>query len=139
MNEIGDLDQLERQATQLRRQMALDVDELVYRVNPRRFVSTAVAYTWKTQPALRAATGAMKQVPIPYLMIGVGAAGTTWAATSVWRLHSQERLPIKETVRSKSLISPAPATKPARVAPPKDQISLNGRNDNGRGRDADSP
>src|SRR4051812_7086289 len=116
MDEIGDLDQLERQAAQLRRQMALDVDEVVHRVNPRRFISTAVAYTRQTQPTLRAATGAMKQDPIPYLMIGVGAAGTTWAATSIWRLHSQERLHIKETVRSKSLISPTPSTKPARVA-----------------------
>ena len=139
MDETGDLDRFERQAAQLRRQMALDVDEVVRRVNPRRFVSTAVAYTRKTQPALRAATGAMKQDPIPYLMIGVGTAGTAWAATSFWRLRSQERLHIKETVRSKSPISPTPATKPARVAPPKDQISLDGRSGGGRGRDADSP
>ena len=96
MDETGDLDQLERQTAQLRRQMALDVDEVVRRINPRRFVSTAVAYTRKTQPALRAATGAMKQDPIPYLMIGVGAAGTVWAATSLRRLRSQERLHIKE-------------------------------------------
>ena len=82
MNETGDLDQLERQTAQLRRQMGLDVDEVVRRVNPRRFVSTAVAYTHtavaytqKMQPALRATAGAMKQDPIPYLMIGVGTAG----------------------------------------------------------------
>ena len=104
MDETGDLDQLERQTAQLRRQMALDVDEVVRRVNPRRFVSIAVAYTRKTQPALRAAAHAMKQDPIPYLMIGVGAACTAWAATSLWRLRSQERLHIKETVPSKSPI-----------------------------------
>ena len=139
MDETGDLDQLERQTAQLRRQMALDVDEVVRRINPRRFVSTAVAYTRKTQPALRDATGAMKQDPIPYLMIGVGTAGTAWAATSFWRLRSQERVHVKETIRSKSLISPTLATKPARVAPPKDQISPGGEDDDERGRDADSP
>ena len=139
MDETGDLDQLERQTAQLRRQMALDVDEVVRRVNPRRFVSTAVAYTRKTQPALRDAAGAMKQDPIPYLMIGVGTAGTAWAATSFWRLRSQERSHIKETIPSKNLISPAPATKRARAVPPKDQISPDGGDDEGRGRDADSP
>src|SRR3954471_24521430 len=111
MDETDDLDQLERQTAQLRRQMALDVDEVVHRVNPRRFVSTAVAYTQKTQPALGAAADAMKQDPIPYLMIGVGAAGTAWAATSLWRRRSQERLHIKEAIPSKNLISPAPATR----------------------------
>ena len=50
MDETGDLDRFERQAAQLRRQMALDVDEVVRRVNPRRFVSTAVAYMRKTRP-----------------------------------------------------------------------------------------
>src|SRR3954451_15632975 len=106
MDETGDLDQLERQTAQLRRQMALDVDEVVRRVNPGRFVSTAVAYMRKTEPALRTAAGAMKQDPIPYLMIGVGTAGTAWAATSFWHLRSQEQMYIKKTVRSKSLISP---------------------------------
>ncbi len=139
MDETGDLDQLERQTAQLRRQMALDVDEVVRRVNPRRFVSTAAAYTRKTQPALRDATGAMKQDPIPYLMIGVGTAGAAWAATSFWRLRSQEGLHIQETDRSKSPISPTPATKPARMAPPEDQISPDGGIDDGRGRDVDSP
>src|SRR5215213_5246713 len=115
MDDTDELDQLERQTAQLRRQMALDVDEAVRRVNPRCLVSTAVAYTRKTQPTLHAAAHAMKQDPIPYLMIGVGAAGTAWAATSLWRLRSQERLHIKETVRSKSLISPAPATRRARA------------------------
>src|SRR5215212_7400657 len=98
MDETGDLDQLERQTAQLRRQMALDVDEVVRRVNPRCFVSTAVAYTRKMQPARRTAADAMKQDPIPYLMIGVGAAGTAWAATSLRRLRSQERLHVNETV-----------------------------------------
>src|SRR4051812_21325710 len=139
MDETGDLDQLERQTAQLRRQMALDVDEVVRRVNPRRFVSTAVAYTRKTQPALRDAAGAMKQDPIPYLTIGVGTAGTAWAATSFWRLRSQERSHIKETIPSKNLISPAPATKRARAVSPMDQISPDGGDDEGRGRDADSP
>src|SRR3954451_15669396 len=139
MDETGDLDQLERQTAQLRRQMALDVDEVVRRVNPRRFVSTAVVYTRKTQPALRTAADAMKQDPIPYLMIGVGAAGTVWAATSLWHLRSQKRLHIKETVPSKGLISPAPATRWARAVPPKGSISPDDGDDSGRGRDADSP
>jgi membrane protein len=146
MDETGDLDQLERQTAQLRRQMALDVDELVRRVNPRRFVSTAVVYTRKTQPALRTAADAMKtaadamkQDPIPYLMIGVGAAGTVWAATSLWHLRSQKRLHIKETVPSKGQISPAPATRWARAVPPKGPISPDDGGDSGRGRDADSP
>jgi hypothetical protein len=123
MNETDDLDQLERQTAQLRRQMALDIDEVVRRVNPRRSVSTAVAYTRKTQRALRATAHAMKQDPIPYLMIGGGAAGTVWAATSLWRLRSQESLPIKEAVRPNNLILPALATKPARVAQSKGPIS----------------
>jgi membrane protein len=147
MDETGDLDQLERQTAQLRRQMALDVDEVVRRVSPRRFISTAVAYTRntavaytrKTQPALRAAVGAMKQDPIPYLLIGVGAAGTAWAATSFWRLRSQEQLHIKETVRSENPALPPPASRLAGVAPPKNQISPGGGEDEGRGRDADSP
>src|SRR3954468_7524863 len=139
MDETGDLDQLERQMAQLRRQMALDVDEVVRRVNPRRFVSAAVAYTRKTQPALRDAACAMKQDPIPYLMIGVGTAGTVWAATSFWRLRSHERVPIREAAGSRSLISPTSATKPARVPPPRSQISPDGGNNDGRGRDADSP
>src|SRR3954447_6831015 len=115
MDKTGELDRPERQTGQLRRQLALDVDELVRRVNPRRFVSAAVAYTRKTQPALRDAAGAMKQDPIPYLMIGVGTAGTAWVAMSFWRLRSQERVHVKETIRSKRLISPTFATKPARV------------------------
>src|SRR3954451_9495858 len=139
MDETGDLDQLERQTAQLRRQMALDVDEVVRRVNPRRFVSTAVVYTRKTQPAMKTAADAMKQDPIPYLMIGVGAAGTVWAATSLWHLRSQKRLHIKETVPSKGLISPAPATRWARAVPPKGAISPDDGDDSGRGRDADSP
>src|SRR5688500_17502021 len=109
MDKTGDLDRLERKPAQLRRQTPRDVHEVVSRVNPRRFVSTAVAYTRKTQPALGTAAGALRQDPIPYLMIGVGAAGTVWAATSLWRLRSQARLHIKETVPSKSLISPTPA------------------------------
>src|SRR4051794_8318756 len=146
MDETGELDRLERQAGQLRRQMALDVDEMVRRVNPRRFVSTAVAYTRKTQPALRTAADAMKtaadamkQDPIPYLIIGVGVAGTVWAATSLRHLRSQERLHIKEAVPSKGLISPAPATRWARAVPPKGPISPDDGDDSGRGRDADSP
>src|SRR3954449_10299611 len=132
MDETGDLDQLERQTAQLRRQMALDVDELVRRVNPRRFVSTAVVYTRKTEPALRTAADAMKQDPIPYLMIGVGAAGTVWVAKSLRRLRSQERLHIKEAVPSKNLISPAPATRRARAVPPEGPISPDGGGDSGR-------
>ena len=67
MDETGDLDRLERQTAQLRRQMALDVDEAVRRANPRGSLrDTAVAYTRKTQPALRATAHAMKQDPIPY-------------------------------------------------------------------------
>src|SRR5829696_2316227 len=135
MDETGDLDQLERQTAQLRRQMGLDVDEVVRRVNPRRFVSTAVvythtavAYTQKMQPALRATADAMKQDPIPYLMIGVGTAGTAWAVMSFRRLRSQERVPIREAARSRSLISPTSATKPARVPPPRRQISPDGGN-----------
>src|SRR3954451_23681344 len=146
MDKTGELDRLERQAGQLRRQMALDVDEMVRRGNPRRLVSTAVAYTRKTQPALRTAADAMKtaadamkQDPIPYLMIGVGAAGTVWAAMSLRRLRSQERLHIKEAVPSQNLISPAPATKRARAVPPKGPISPDDGDDSGRGRDADSP
>ena len=145
MDGTGDLDQLERQTAQLRRQMALDADEMVRRINPRRFVAIGVAYPrktrsalGKTQPVLHDAAGAMKQDLIPYLVIGVGAAGATWAATSFWRLRSQERSHIKETVRSNSPISPTPVTKPARVALPKDQISPGAENDHGRGRDADS-
>src|SRR3954447_6104840 len=110
MAKTGELDRLERQAAQLRRQMALDVDEVARRVNPRRFVSTAVAYTHmavaytqKMQPALRATAGAMKQDPIPYLMIGVGTAGTVWAVTSLRRLRPQERVPIREAAGSRSL------------------------------------
>lgn len=139
MDETGDFDRLERQTAQLRRQMALDIDEVVRRVNPRRFVSTAAAYTRKTQPALRATADAMKQDPIPYLLIGAGAAGTAWAAASFRRLRSQERLDIQDTIRSKSPVSPTPATKPARVAPSKGQISLEGVDDDGRGRYAASP
>jgi membrane protein len=146
MDETGDFDQLERQTARLRRQMALDVDEVVRRVNPRRFVRIAVAYARKTQPALhkmqpalRDAAGAMKLDPLPYLMIGVGTAGAAWAATSIWHLRSQEGLHTRETDRSTSPISPTPATTPARMAPPIDQISPDGRNDDGRGRDADSP
>src|SRR3954453_3845369 len=135
LDETGELDRLERHAGQLRRQIALDVDELVRRVNPRCLVSTAVVYTRKTPPALRSAAQAMKQDPIPYLMIGVGAAGTVWAATSLGRLRSQERLHVNKAIPSKNLISPAPATRRARAVPPKDQISPGTGNDDGRGRD----
>ena len=146
MDETSDLDQLERQTARLRRQIALDVDEVVGRINPRRFVRIAVAYARKTQPALRKtqpalrdAAGAMKQDPLPYLMIGVGTAGAAWAATSIWRLRSQEGLHTQETDRSTSPISLTPATKTERMVPWEDQVSPDGRNDDGRGRDADSP
>ena len=90
MGKTSELDRLERQATQLRRQVALDLDEVVRRVNPRRLVSMAVAYARKTQPDLRATVSAIKQDPIPYLMIGVGAAGTAWSACTLTKRFTLE-------------------------------------------------
>src|SRR3954451_2005616 len=68
MDETGEFDQLERQAGQLRRQMALDGDEMVRRVNPWRLVSTAVA-------AIRTDLGA--------IFVSMELSRRTWLITSL--------------------------------------------------------
>jgi membrane protein len=135
----SELDRFERQAAQLRVQLALDVDELGRRLNPRRLVSTAVEYMRETQPDFRAAAGVVLHNPIPYLLIGVGAAGTGWAVTSLSRFRSQEHFWREADTHPRYPSVSASANKPAPPVPPKRPVSPDRAEDDGRGRDADSP
>lgn len=100
----SELDRIERRAQEVRGQLALDVDELFLRLQPRRVVRNAGAYARETVVAYggdaQAASGLgrdivreMRRNPIPYLLVGMGIAGLSWAISSFSRTKTRARLP----------------------------------------------
>jgi hypothetical protein len=89
------LDRIEHRAREVRGQLALDFDELLVRLNPRRLARdlAASAREAPTSGFGTAAVREMRRNPIPYLLIGVGIAGVAWAIASASQSRSERRLP----------------------------------------------
>jgi hypothetical protein len=100
----SELDRLERRAQEVRGQLALDLDELFARLQPRRLITSAGDYA-RTRVAAygreaqaegelgRDIVRDMRRNPIPYLLVGIGIAGIVWAMTSFSRSRIRARLP----------------------------------------------
>jgi hypothetical protein len=100
----SELDRIERRAQEVRSQLALDIDELFLRLQPRRVVRNAGAYARETVVAYggdaQATSGLgrdivreMRRNPIPYLLVGIGIAGLAWAISSFSGSRTRARLP----------------------------------------------
>ena len=99
-----ELDRIERRAQEVRSQLALDIDELFLRLQPRRVVRNAGAYARETVVAYggdaqtvsglgRDIVREMRRNPIPYLLVGIGVAGLAWVVSSFSRSRIHARLP----------------------------------------------
>jgi hypothetical protein len=138
----SELDRLERQAQEVRGQLALDLDELFLRLQPRRMVRSIAAHAQDTQ----AGSGLgheivrdMRHNPIPYLLMGMGIAGLAWTMTSLSRSRTRARLPefsdadfepppsprvaaavVRATPVTSTSTSTTPAASPASTAPARE-------------------
>jgi hypothetical protein len=91
-----ELDRLERRAQEVRGRLALDLDELFLRLQPRRIVRNVAVHARDTQAGGdlgRDIVRDMRYNPIPYLLLGIGIAGLVWAVTSLSRTRTRPRLP----------------------------------------------
>jgi hypothetical protein len=92
----SELDRLERRAQEVRGQLALDLDELFLRLQPRRIARNVAVYARDTQAGDglgRDTVRDMRRNPIPYLLVGIGVAGLVWAISSFSRSRTASRLP----------------------------------------------
>ena len=92
----SELDCFERRAQEVRGQLALDLDELFLRLQPRRMARNVAVYARDTQMGSglgRDIVRDMRRNPIPYLLVGIGVAGLVWAITSFSRSRTASRLP----------------------------------------------
>jgi hypothetical protein len=92
----SELDRLERRAQEVRGQLALDLDELFLRLQPRRIARNVAVYARDTQAGNglgRDIVRDMRRNPIPYLLVGFGVAGLVWAISSFSRSRTASRLP----------------------------------------------
>jgi hypothetical protein len=92
----SELDRLERRAQEVRGQLALDLDELFLRLQPRRIARNIAVYARDTQAGDglgRDVVRDMQRNPIPYLLVGFGVAGLVWAISSFSRSRTASRLP----------------------------------------------
>lgn len=131
-----ELDRIERRAQEVRSQLALDIDELFLRLQPRRVVRNAGAYARETVVTYggdaQAVSGLgrdivreMRRNPIPYLLVGIGVAGLAWVVSSFSRSRTRARLPEFSEAdfappsppRAASVRPVAPAAAPTAVAP----------------------
>jgi len=131
-----ELDRIEHRAQEVRSQLALDIDELFLRLQPRRVVRNAGAYARETVIAYggdaQSASGLgrdivreMRRNPIPYLLVGIGVAGLAWVVSSFSRSRTRARLPEFSEAdfappsppRAASVRPVAPAAAPTAVAP----------------------
>lgn len=115
----SELDRLERRAQEVRGQLALDLDELFLRLQPRRMVRNVAAYARDTQAANglgRDLVRDMRHNPIPYLLVGIGVAGLVWAMSSLSRARTRSRLP--EFGEADFVPPPSPRAAAAPVAAP---------------------
>ncbi len=91
-----ELDRLERRAQEVRGQLALDLDELFVRLQPRRLVRSVGVYARDREAGGdlgRDVVRDMRHNPVPYLLVGIGIAGLVWAVSSVSRGRTRARLP----------------------------------------------
>ena len=91
-----ELDQHERRAQEVRGQLALDLDELFLRLQPRRMVRSVGAHAREKRAGGdlgRDVVRDMRRNPIPYLLVGMGIAGLVWAVSSFSRTRTRARLP----------------------------------------------
>lgn len=91
-----ELDQHERRAQEVRGQLALDIDELFVRLQPRRMVRSVGVYARQQRAGDdlgRDVVRDMRKNPIPYLLVGMGIAGLVWAVSSFTRTRTRARLP----------------------------------------------
>ncbi len=92
----SELDRIERRAQEVRGQLALDLDELFLRLQPRRMARNVAVYARETQVGSglgRDVVRDMRRNPIPYLLVGIGLAGLVWAISSFSRSRVASRLP----------------------------------------------
>jgi hypothetical protein len=92
----SELDRLERRAQEVRGQLALDLDELFLRLQPRRMARNVAVYARDAQLGDglgRDIVRDMRRNPIPYLLAGIGIAGLVWAIASFSRSRTASRLP----------------------------------------------
>jgi hypothetical protein len=92
----NELDRIERRAQEVRGQLALDLDELFLRLQPRRMARNVAVYARETQVGSglgRDVVRDMRRNPIPYLLVGIGLAGLVWAISSFSRSRIASRLP----------------------------------------------
>ncbi len=83
-----ELDRLERRAQEVRGQLALDLDELFVRLQPRRLVRSVGVYARDREAGGdlgRDIVRDMRHKPVPYLLVGIGIAGLVWAVSSFSR------------------------------------------------------
>lgn len=122
-----ELDRLEQRAQELRGRLALDLDELFVRLQPRRVIRDVGAYTRERVAAYgrdaRSGPGVGREIvrdmrhnPIPYLLVGIGAAGLAWAVASFSRSRIRGRLP--QFREADFVPPPPPRAAPARPAAP---------------------
>jgi hypothetical protein len=92
----NELDRLERRAQEVRGQLALDLDELFLRLQPRRMVRSVGVYARGTRAGGdvgRDIIRDMRHNAVPYLLVGIGIAGLVWAVSSFSRTRTRARLP----------------------------------------------
>lgn len=92
----SELDRLEREAQEVRGRLALDMDELLLRLNPHRMAREIAqqARENRTGDGIgREVVRDMRRNPIPYLLIGIGLAGLAWAVASASTARIRRRLP----------------------------------------------
>jgi len=112
----SELDRLERRAQEVRGQLALDLDELFLRLQPRRIARNVAVYARDTQAGDglgRDTVRDMRRNPIPYLLAGIGVAGLVWAMSSFSRSRTASRLP----TFSEADFAPPPSPRAAAAHP----------------------
>jgi len=112
----SELDRLEHRAQEVRGQLALDLDELFLRLQPRRVARNVAVYARDTQGGSglgRDIVRDMRRNPIPYLLAGIGIAGLVWVITSFSRSRTASRLP----EFSEADFAPPPAPRAAATSP----------------------
>lgn len=112
----SELDRFEHRAQEVRGQLALDLDELFLRLQPRRMVRNVALYARDRQTGSdtgRDVVRDMRHNPIPYLLVGIGVAGLVWAISSFSRTRARARLP----EFSEADFAPPPSSRAAAAHP----------------------
>ena len=92
----SELDRLERRAQEVRGQLALDLDELFLRLQPRHMARSVAVYARDRRVGSSMGHEIVRDMrlnPIPYLLVGFGVAGLVWAMSSISRSRTRGRLP----------------------------------------------